>query len=65
MPGLAEFPQDGTRLLEIRMTGAVLVLSEKELLTLLALKPAVWQAGLQRGKALRRAERRQKRPATP
>lgn len=55
----ADFPQG--KLLEIRMTGAVLVLSEAELLSLLAHDGRIWQAALQRGKAVRRAEAAAKR----
>ena len=56
MPRLADFPQDGTKLVDFKLAGALLVLSEKELLALLALNPATWQAALQRGKAAKRRE---------
>ncbi|MBU4532185.1 MAG: hypothetical protein KJ650_00815 [Firmicutes bacterium] len=52
------------KLLEIRMSGCVLILGEQELLSLLAQDQALWQAALQRGKAVRRREQTAKRQAT-
>ncbi|MBU4533574.1 MAG: hypothetical protein KJ650_08125 [Firmicutes bacterium] len=58
----ADWPND--QLVEIKLTGCLLVLSERELLTLLAWDKELWQAALQRGKAVRRREQAAKRQAT-
>lgn len=62
MARYAEFPKE--RVVEIKLTGCILILGEQELLSLLAQDQTLWQAALQRGKAVRRREQAARRQAT-
>ncbi|MCL6561278.1 MAG: hypothetical protein K6U74_21320 [Firmicutes bacterium] len=46
---------NGNKLIPVRMTKAVLYLTEPELVRLLAKDPALWQKAIRRGKFVRRA----------
>ncbi len=52
------------RLIEVKLTKYTLILTEAELGYLLAGCPAIWQNGIQRGKAARRAQAAEKRRQT-
>lgn len=58
---LADFPSDGSALIRIRVAGALVVVSEREMVRLLGRDPALWAAALRRGKAVTRAQTAQRR----
>lgn len=53
---MAEFPEDGTPLLRFSVGGALVVVSEREMVGLLGRDTELWVKGVARGKAFKRAE---------
>ncbi|MEW6457619.1 MAG: hypothetical protein AB1441_00895 [Bacillota bacterium] len=58
---LAEFPNDGSKLIRFRCGGAWCVVTEREMIKLLAHDPVLWVEAIRRGKAILRREQAKQR----